>query len=155
MDPNSDLLRENGQVMVELPLPVFDAQVCPVVLGDVDLVGLFGVQQLLLLGQVALKEELVDRHGGLVQLDNLNIIVVKKRGSYKDVSYRTVSEVKDNLGVGQFLWRVPGRGGSPKDFWITLLILPPGSVFSLSFPTDTAFLMVLLCTLYYIPWGFT
>ena len=66
--------------MVKLPLlPVFDAQVCPVVLGNVDLVGLDGVQQLLLLGQVALKEELVEnRHGGLVQLDNLNEILVKK-----------------------------------------------------------------------------
>ena len=111
--------------MVEPPPPVFNAQVCPIVLRDVDLVGLYGFQLLLLLGQVALKEELVDRHGGLVQLDNLNMILVKKRGSYKDVPYRTVSEVKDNLGVGQFLWRVPGRGGSPKDFWITLLILSP------------------------------
>ena len=66
--------------MIKVPLfPVFDAQVCPVVLGDIDLVGLVGVQQLLLLGQVALKEELLEhRLGGLVQLDNLEIILVKK-----------------------------------------------------------------------------
>ena len=62
--------------MVEPTPPVFVAQVCPVVLGDVDLVGLDGVQLLLLLGQVALKEELVDKHGGLVQLDNVKITLV-------------------------------------------------------------------------------
>ena len=33
--------------MVEPLLPVFDAQVCPIVLGAVDLGGLIGVQQLL------------------------------------------------------------------------------------------------------------
>ena len=66
------------KVMVKLfLLPVFDAQVCPVVLGDVDLVGLDVVQQLLLLGEVALKEEIVEHwHGDLVQLDNLEIILV-------------------------------------------------------------------------------
>ena len=87
--------------MVELPLlPVFDAQVCPVALGHVDLVGLDGVQQLLLLGQVALKEELDEhRHSGLVQLDNLNRIIVKKWGGGNH-AHQTVLEVKDNLGFG-------------------------------------------------------
>ena len=71
----SDLFRENGHVMVEPPP---DAQVCLVVLGDIDLGGLDGVQQLLLLGHVALKEELGEhRLGGLVQLDNLEIMLVK------------------------------------------------------------------------------
>ena len=71
--------------MIKVPLlPVFDAQVCPVVLGDIDLVGLVGVQQLLLLGQVALKEELLEhRLGGLVQLDNLEVILVKKEAVIK------------------------------------------------------------------------
>ena len=91
--------------MVKLSLlPVFDTQVCPVVLGVVDLVGLVDVQLLLrLLGQVALKKELVEHsHGGLVQIDNLNINLVKKR-QLQNVPYQTVLEAKDTLGVGQFL----------------------------------------------------
>ena len=92
--------------MVKPPPPIFNAQVCSVVLGNVLLVGLLGVQQqLVLLDQVALKDELVGhRHSDLVQLDNLNIILVKKRGSYKDVPYRTVSEVKDNGDLGASFW---------------------------------------------------